>query len=241
MSGDSANDDKAPALPRTNQMGLYAIAGGAILCAVGHGLAPAAFDDKTAMFLAVAIVALVIQQISKFKGFGVEFEKAVGRLQADVRNVKTAVNVMEKEVGPGRKNSVIGRPDLVALAEKAHDEIDPDDPNKGQFGGSPENNGYKLSARIEPLAGKSSAACAVHFQVVSTRSDRPLTGKVDVFLHPTFGRWAKYDLDVLRGVAADTITSYGAFTIGVVIRQDQTRLELDLMSVPGGTKSFYAN
>lgn len=41
------------------------------------------------------------------------------------------------------------------------------------------------------------------------------------------------------GIAEDKIVSYGAFTIGAETDNGQTRLELDLMDVPGGTRSFY--
>jgi hypothetical protein len=231
-----------PPLPLVNQIGLYAIAGVAVLCAVGHAIWHDNIDDKTAMFLAVAVVALVIQQITKFKGFGIEFEKTVDKLQADVRSVKTAMTVMEREVGPGSKASSLGHPSVIELMPKKSDfPVDPDDPNKNQFDRAPENNDYKLSATISPAAGRSSAACKVHFKVESIRADRPLTGKVDVYLHPSFGRWAKYDLDAVNGVAQDTITSYGVFTIGVEVRQDHTRLELDLKRIDGGTPCFYEN
>ncbi len=66
-------------------------------------------------------------------------------------------------------------------------------------------------------------------------------GKVEIYLHPSFGRWAHYKVDAVDGIAQDTITSYGAFTIGAEILEDHTRLELDLTRVDGGTQSFYEN
>jgi hypothetical protein len=239
-SGPNKNsgNEKTPPLPFANQFGLYVIAGVAILGAIGHACWPNQVDDKTAMFLALAVVALVIQQISEFSGFGITFK----RLQTEVRNVKTAMSVMEQEVGPGSKRTGVSAPIAAELLEKKSDfPIDPDDPNRDQFGRSRTNNGYKLSATISPAAGRSSAACKVHFKVESTRPERPLTGKVDIYLHPSFGRWAKYDLDAVNGVVEETITSYGVFTIGVEVRQDHTRLELNLKKVKGGTPSFYKN
>ena len=64
----NSDGHKSNTLPLFNQRGLYAIAVVAILCAVGHGFLPNSFDDKTAMFLAVAVVALVIQQNLEIQG-----------------------------------------------------------------------------------------------------------------------------------------------------------------------------
>lgn len=116
---------------------------------------------------------------------------------------------------------------------------DPEDPNKGKFGGSPKASGRVLEAVIKPAYGPRSSACDVEIRVRSTEPARPLTGKVKFYLHPSFGRWKQYSVDVKAGEAKDEITSWGAFTIGVEADEGATRLELDLTKVHGGTKSFY--
>lgn len=200
-------------------------------CALLHAFYPDRIDEKTAMFLTLAMVALVIQQVTKFKGFGIEFEQKVEHLQAGLES-------LEKTVGPGSKSATA--PEAAELQIVANNgPIDTEDPNKNQFGGQAESNGRKITATIKPLGGERSARCLVTIRVVSTEPTKPLTGKVKLHLHPTFGRWSKYSIDALGGVAEDEVESYGAFTIGAQSDGGQTKLELDLMNVPGGTKRFY--
>jgi hypothetical protein len=147
-----------------------------------------------------------------------------------------------KGVGPGSKAAIAPAPQ--ALPEPVasiviKNDVDSNDPNKNQFGSSPVSNGRKLTASIQPIAGPRSSLCRVNIRIVSTDQSRPLEGPVKLFLHPTFGRGATYDVEVKDGVAQDTIDSYGAFTIGAQMDNGQTRLELDLMDVQGGTVQFY--
>lgn len=231
---------EAKAVAALIQVGLLVVAGVGVLCAVLHAFFPDRFDEKTAMFLAVAVVALVIHQITKFKGFGIEIEKEVQRLRKEVKGVEDAVGGLEKELGPGSKSAApapVGAEPKEARAAKAA--VDPNDPNKRQFGSVSEANGRKLTATIKPLAGPKSARCQVKIRIESTDPARPLTGTVKVHLHPSFGDWSSYDLDVRGGVASDEFVSYGAFTIGVVADDGHTPLELDLVDVTGGTERFY--
>ncbi|TKB71217.1 MAG: hypothetical protein E8D46_17775 [Nitrospira sp.] len=224
-------------------MGLLIVAGISVVCALLHIFQPDRFDEKTAMFLVVAVVALVIHQIKKFKGFGIEFEKEVNQLKEDVKSVEAAVGNLEKGVGPGSKTAVTSPaaapPAQGTIAAIGAPAADLNDPNKGCFGGNSEANGRKLIATIEPDAGPKSSRCRVIIRVVSTDPARPLTGKVNLHLHPTFGHWSSYEIEAKGGIAEDKIVSYGAFTIGAEADYGKTRLELDLMDVPGGTQRFY--
>lgn len=221
---------------RPIQRGLFIVASISVVCGLLHAIFPERFDEKTAMFLAIAVAALVIHQVTKFKAFGIEFEKKVNQLEA-------AFSDLEKDVGPGSKSAVvpIATTPLGAVTITGRDArtVDPNDPNKGQFGGSSEANRRKLTASIERDAGPRSSRCRVNIKIVSTDPAQPLTGKVKLYLHPTFGRWSSYELDTRGGVAEDDIVSYGAFTIGAEADRGKTRLELDLMDIPGGTKRFY--
>ncbi len=180
-------------------------------------------------------------QITKFKGFGIEFEKDVRQLRENVKSVETAAGDLEKGVGPGSKTAVtaLSIPPFVTSTATGAPPIYPEDPNKGQFGGQSEANGRRLTATIQPHAKSKSSRCQVNIKVVSTDPARPLTGKVKLYLHPTFGRWSSYEIEVKSGVAEDQIVSYGAFTIGAEADKGKTRLELDLMDVSGGTERFY--
>lgn len=235
------------------QWGLFGVAAVSVLCALLHAVFPTRFDETTAMFLALAAVALIVHQITEFSGFGITVKKVVEQLQEDLKGVEQAVGGLEKDLGPGSKSAELLPPSPAIVPETAtatetearghavapRPRVHPDDPHKGQFGGSPEANGRRLSATIRAAAGPKSSRCKVQFRVESTDPARPLTGAVKIFLHPTFGEWTTYDLDVVNGVAADEITSYGAFTIGAEADGGATRLELDLARVKGGTPRFY--
>ena len=112
------------------------------------------------------------------------------------------------------------------------------DPHQGQFGGSPMVNDRMAQARLRPHASDR-AACDVELTVRSTNPEAPLSGHVRFYLHPTFGPRREYDVDVAGGVARDTFTSWGTFTLGAVADEGRTRLELDLARVPGGTPGVY--
>jgi hypothetical protein len=239
---------------RWMRLGLFAVAGCCILAAVAHSIWPCRVDQTTALFLGFAAAAMVFHQISKFEFFGVKLERLQQVVRAEVKPVTERVDVIEQQgMLPGRSQAdekgriavattpfiapggQAANPTLPAAAGDVWDT----DPNKGKFGGSANANGRKLSAEIKPAASRRSAACKIHISVSSTNAKEPLTGKVRFYLHPTFGRWKKYDVTVKNGVAEDDITSWGAFTIGVEADGGETRLELDLSDVRGGTEKFY--
>jgi hypothetical protein len=234
-------ESRASVLPRLFQLGLVLVAVAAVGLALLRPWARAELgDDQTVKLFLVAIAALVANQVTRLRFAGLEIEKEVENLRRDVQAVETSVGGLEKSAGPGSKDATPPPtvPDPRATAALAED-IWSTDPNRGRFGGSPEANGRRLSATIEPIAGKRSAACRVKVRVESTDAAKPLRGRVVFHLHPTFGRWQTYDVGVRGGVAEDSFTSYGAFTVGAEADEGATRLELDLLTVAGGTDRFY--
>ncbi|ACK86385.1 hypothetical protein Mchl_5662 (plasmid) [Methylorubrum extorquens CM4] len=100
------------------------------------------------------------------------------------------------------------------------------DPNKGRFGGSPEQNGRRLrlvSSRVVEREEWMSLTLAVE----RVGDAPPLEGSVRLYMHPTFPE-DEYDVKVTGGTARDTVLSTGAFTVGAVADGGRTRLELDL-------------
>lgn len=210
-------------------------------------------DQQTAMFLGLAIIALIAPQITKFEGFGITVEKAKKLAEEAGERVKEEIHQevqqVERLVGKIEKGSSLPgkrapanehRKSVADDAEAAVVRTDAwnSDPNSGAFGGSPESNGRRLSAKITPVAGDSSPACDVRFWVESTDPAKPLTSDVTFYLHPTFGRWAKYAVTPKNGIAKDKITSWGAFTLAAETDGGATKLELDLGELEGGTDPF---
>lgn len=101
-----------------------------------------------------------------------------------------------------------------------------DDPHKGKFGGLAQRDGYELIL-IPPVETVVKGWFNLTFKVRALNpSQKPLTGNVTFYLHPTF----KPDVEtvkVVNGVALLSKIAWGAFTIGVEL-EDGTRLEYDL-------------
>lgn len=111
--------------------------------------------------------------------------------------------------------------------------IDPDDPQKGAWGGMPERNGRLLSAKVKGIGDD---WYGISLSVTST--DRgPLTGTVEFHLHPTFVPSVR-----TTGIKDDKATlyleAYGAFTVGAKVDGGTTRLELDLAQLKTAPKAF---
>lgn len=119
--------------------------------------------------------------------------------------------------------------------EAEPEEIDQDDPNKGQFGGKAERKGWKLSAKIEALPDDPDWF-AVHLKMKSKK--RALQKGVTFYLHPTFTPQMERVKPDAKGMARYEILAWGAFTVGAEIQDDGTRLELDLATVRSAPLKF---
>jgi MinD-like ATPase involved in chromosome partitioning or flagellar assembly len=101
--------------------------------------------------------------------------------------------------------------------------IDPDDPQKGRWGGTPTANGRALRAQVTAL---SSDWFDVQLEVVAT-SGAALTGEVRFHLHPTC-LTPLQDVTAINNRASLQLSVWGAFTVGVEADDGKTLLELDL-------------
>jgi hypothetical protein len=102
-------------------------------------------------------------------------------------------------------------------------QADPNDPQKGQFGGSSVTSDRSLTATVTPVAED-------YFEVeltVKATGPATLSGEVEFHLHPTFAR-AVQTVPVVQGQAVLRLFCWGAFTVGAVADAGKTRLELDL-------------
>jgi hypothetical protein len=114
------------------------------------------------------------------------------------------------------------------LVESARAIVDPDDPQKGRWGGAASANGRHLSAAVSPIT-----ADWFNIRLMITGTDtKPLQGDVTFFLHPTFQPDHRR-VPVINGTAILELTSWGAFTVGAICDAGVTRLELDLAEQPG--------
>jgi SIR2-like domain/prokaryotic YEATS domain len=116
-------------------------------------------------------------------------------------------------------------------------EFDPEDPQKGKWGGKSTANGREVKATVRELEpGWFEATIAVH----STRANKPLRGDVFFHLHPTIVPPVR-SAPAVRGAARIKVESYGAYTVGVEADGGSTRLELDLAMLPNAPMLFRMN
>lgn len=113
----------------------------------------------------------------------------------------------------------------------------PDDRVKGRFGGSPERGNWRLSAIV-----KRDAEDPYWFNVKLSVGRRPgyrrrLRGQVDFFMHDSFQQF-RYWSRAKNGVATFEFGTYGSFTLGALVHQDKTHLELDLAEIDGAPLDF---
>lgn len=114
--------------------------------------------------------------------------------------------------------------------EQLQETLRKDDPWEDLFGKVSEQSGRKLAAKLDPVEGQPGLA-VISMTVTSTDPKKPLTGKVQYFLHPTFQNCMP-EVDVVDGKSMLGLISYGAFTVGVLCDEGATKLELDLAQIP---------
>lgn len=115
--------------------------------------------------------------------------------------------------------------------------VDPEDPEKGQWGGSPKRNGRQLTAKVKQLEAD---WFAVTIEVKSTNHRRPLEGDVIFHLHPTLIPKVRA-VPAKNGVAKLRVESYGAYTVGVEADDGETKLEFDLSEIRTAPLMFRLN
>jgi len=222
----------------------------AIACAACgvYKFATGGSDDKVPLFYFLAAGALVLLKSMKSFAFGdfkAEFEQ---RLEQRLTEVKEQIqrdspmNHMSKRAET-RPEGLAAEPARSAFDREgtpASVTAGSDDPHKGKFGGRPRDNGRVLKASLKPVAG-SSEYVDIRLVVCSENpAVHPLAGTVTFYLHPSFPATPRV-VSVVNGEAVLNLRAYGAFTVGAEADGGTTRLESDLMDVPGGTKEFYRN
>lgn len=112
---------------------------------------------------------------------------------------------------------------------------DPNDPNKGCYGGVPSANGKVLRATVRTTKGDDDWF-EVRLEVAAEPGNPALEGTVRFHLHPTF-TVPEIAREAVAGVARLKLTAWGAFTVGAET-SDGTKLELDLAELPSAPMAF---
>jgi len=150
----------------------------------------------------------------------------IGQIFEELRELRTR---FETALTPVENVDHALQADL-ALREAARFKLpaikDPDDPQKGRFGGSEEKNGRRLSAVVARSSVKSEW-CNVVLTVSTLPGAPELTGKVKFYLHDSYDP-NRYTIQAVRGEAKLVFRAWGAFTAGAISDDGKTPLELDL-------------
>lgn len=107
---------------------------------------------------------------------------------------------------------------------------DPEDPNKGLYGGRASVDGWLLEVvdnRIRRM--DDSGWFQFELRVRRTLEAEPFEGYVEFHLHDSFKEPVQR-VKLVDGQASLPVISYGSFTVGAILPDGRTKLELDLAS-----------
>jgi hypothetical protein len=110
------------------------------------------------------------------------------------------------------------------------------DPQKHQWGGLAARDGWDLCAKVKETK-RSDEWFSIEVKVVPT-GNKQLSQPVELHLHDSFPNPVQLAKLTKEGIARDHLWSYGGFTIGALVLQDGTRLELDLAELPDAPPLF---
>jgi hypothetical protein len=131
---------------------------------------------------------------------------------------------------------------LLAIRKRVEEETtDPDDPWRGKFGKMEAANGFRLEAKITPTENPRYFKVELAVQAEGRNLvDETAGTRVLYFLHPTFGDQPRVSTFGADGKAPLELYAYGAFTVGALLLQSGTTLELNLATNPDATERFRA-
>jgi hypothetical protein len=113
--------------------------------------------------------------------------------------------------------------------------INPRDPQKGQWGGLSTRNGWTVTAKVTDI--DEDWYHIVLAVSAAPHSRKSLTGTVTFHLHDSFAKPVRKET-AKRGKATLEVSTYGAFTVGVLVGVDDTMLEIDLAELESAPKPF---
>jgi hypothetical protein len=220
----------------------------ALFGAAWHVYRIADVDTTALMFVAVAAIVPLLKNVRSFSlgELKVELEgvkKEIREVKSETSEVKSGLHKVESEAEVSKAAALygVGKPkQLTRIAETKllpkSEDVDAD-PNEELFGDKPEDNGRRIDASIEPIESSDSLH-RIQLKVQSTDKDRPLTGEVQFYLHPTFQNPTPVVPVDKDGIARLSIVAWGVFTVGA-ITSDGTKLGINLARVKGGRPDFY--
>jgi hypothetical protein len=263
MENDFEGKQKDSIHDRSLQIILYFLAAAAFGGAILRMMAPGKdllekLDSTTLMYLGVAGALLLLRQVKSlaFGDFKVELERiekvakeaiAVAKIADDAAtyNVTLRAGTLERETESGpatnapiESSDQTSTPSLKSIVQTIQPGSYHDDPWKEVFGEKSETNHRRLKASVTPVANDSDWF-KIYLVVESTSPKHdPLRGNVMFFLHNSF----RNDKPIVPvgsdGKAGLNLKAWGAFTVGALADDGNTKLELDLAEMESAPKRF---
>lgn len=190
-------------------------------------------DEKTLLYLGVAGGLLLLKDVKSvaYRDFKLEFDKKIEQVRVAAENAQAAATGQGGKLEHERSQS-----EAVKSLDQISPGIVPDDPWKGVFGKS-ENENRKLEAKV--IQYGNAGYCRVYLRLRSLNPEvNPLKGSVQFFLHDTFANSKPVVAVGPNGIAELTLDAWGAFTVGAIADSGLTRLELDLAEIEDAPTSF---
>jgi len=194
-------------------------------------------DNTTLLYLCAAGAVFLIKHAKTFK---------FGDLQIELDQIKEQVKEAKLLAGIAEDNPKVntvperaqGSESLLAASRNIIPGSYHDDPWKGVFGGKSisTEKGRELKAEVHQLK-ETPGWYSIELVVRTLPGFAPLEGDVLVFLHDTFPN-NKPILQAINGTATLRLKAWGAFTVGILADNGDTKLELDLAELSTAPLEF---
>lgn len=195
-------------------------------------------DETTLLYFAVAGALLYLRDLKslKFGNNSIEFDRKFEELEIKVEDAQAAAvgrgGATPPDPGAGREGAGRG----LEEANTGSGRGERTDPLKGKYGGQRVSGSRELEAEVTSISPQ---LFRVRLQVHSTNPRRdPLRGAVQFFLNPTFANDHPVVTVGPSGVAELTLMASSAFTVGALVDNGETKLELDLAEVTTAPAAF---
>jgi uncharacterized integral membrane protein len=204
---------------------------------------PPAVCDNNSFAMALILFFLVIGFLFAYLWTRLHLAKAfkdadLSVLKVDIAEVNQKLkDAQANALGTGKEGSEEVKKKLLEVTDGI-EPGDQSDPWKGRFGGQSVSNDRQLVAEVKPFAQRT-GLYSIRLTVSSLHPDtNPLGGAVQFFLHPTFNNPTPIVTVGTSGVAELNLKAWGAFTVGAVVDNGVTKLELDLSQLQSAPMDF---
>jgi len=193
-------------------------------------------DNTTLLYLCTVGALFLVKHAKSFKLGDMQIE--LNQLKEQVKENSLLVGIADDSSKLNSRNNIKNSKSFLVDPEEFKPGTQPDDPWKGVFGGKSisKKKGRVLTAKVVPLKF-APGWYSVELTVNTIPGFEPLNGEVQLFLHDSFPN-NKPIIRAMEGVAMLRLKAWGAFTVGALADNGETKLELDLAELSTAPVEF---